>query len=543
MLPHQVPSHPSRDTCTYPNNNVLPANIPFIINMDMEEVRYWVYTQRAPCLLKYDCMNRNSINTYKKPISIYSIEEDQPSPIKKKRRLSLLDDGSASIEKHQNLYFEVSQVKNQQIVKSCKSDTSNIDFNIKNSPVQKRRRQSKQQKSSGTTLHKKNKVITSTPKPNVNLRRSRRQQSLNNKNLSHLDSSFEVLNNDTKLSNAFTEDNPHDKSNELEIFGAGDQNASKDIEKLIKRPIPNNHYEDLSDVSGFTANYIRSTKLHSSKTPIRSKNKRNFMKESHCSNLKNNTKTIICVNKSVNTGMPNTSALNCSTDSSQNVINLVTVKDNAKSTRVNKSSSLLKFMDSRNSRGDTLLEKYDTSNAHTTNLKKSFQSVDSGTSRYPKRNRNNSTKVTVPKTIKINNSTRNSLDKRRKTIKNCVQYKKSDLKENPEEIVISKTRSGKSIGLTIKQPENSVLVVSNSVDQSSSVVSMNVANPAHSGKLQNGSRTNKRTSPRNMGRVKIHGNNSTSLQRVSLRDKSGFAACFSDSDEGSEPLKQKKFFC
>ncbi|XP_059055508.1 uncharacterized protein LOC131849446 [Achroia grisella] len=523
------------------------SDIPFINNMD--EISYWIYTKRAPCLLKYDT-DKNSLNIYNKPISIHTIEDDVLTPKKNKRKLSLLDDGSISTEK-QNVYFDVSQIRNQPIAKSHKSEAhaSNIDFNIKNSPVQNKRKRIKMQKKSQTNLHKKNKVVTSTPKANVNLRRSlRRQGSLNNNNITRLDSSFEVLHcnlADDINHGAYSDEKHSSKPKKpLQILDEGDQsvNNKSDNEKLIKRPTPNDQFDDLSDVSGFTANYIRSTKMHANKAPrnLRSKTKWNLTKE-HSKNLKDK-KTIVCVNKSVNTGIPNTSALNCSTSSSQNVVNLVTVKSNKRTPKVNKSTSLLKFIDSRSGKANVVDGKVDTSNDHNPNLDASFQSLDSGTSRYPKRQRISYTNTTVPTSIKMNNSTKQSLDKRRNPDKYPLQHNdRSERKENPDETVVSKTRSGRSIGQTLRQHKNSVLVVSNSVDQSSSVASMNVAITGNSTRLQNGSKTKNRMSTRNMERVKSN-RNGTSLRRESLRDRSGFAACFSDSDD-SEPLKQKKYFC
>lgn len=547
------PANSLRDISTNPVVDVLYSDLPFINNMD--EISYWIYTKRAPCLLKYDTLNKNScMNNYKKPVSIHSIEGDIPSPKKKKRKLSLLDDGSVSTEK-KNIYFDVSRIGNQLAIKSHKSDTlaSNIDFNIKSSPIQTKKKKAKLQKPNRTTLYKKNKVITSTPKSNIALRRSVRrtaQGHLNNNNIRHLDSSFEVLHcdltDDIKSPHVFLEGKNHAPKKSLGVEDDRIVANKNHDEKFTKQPVPNDEFEDISDVSGFTANYIRSTKVHSTKTPrnLRSKSKWKLIKESPCDILKDNTKTIVCINKSANTGMPDTPALNCSTDSSQNVVNLVTVKNNKKTTKVDKSTSLLKFMDSKNSKANLSPEKLETSNDHITNLDTSFQSMDSGTSRYPRRVRNNSAHITVPKTINISNSTKNSLDKRRKTSKNTLQHKnKSDRKENPEETIVSKTRSGRSIGLALRQSKQSVLVVSNSVDRSSSVVSMNVAITGHSNRQQNGSKTKHGMSTRNADRVKTHVNNSRSLRRESLRDRSGFAACFSDSDDGSEPLREKKFFC
>lgn len=478
-----------------------------------------------------------------KPKSVPSAAEVPSPKKKKKRKLSLLEDESGSADKQQNVYFDTSQKQKQTVISSCKSDTlgSDLDFNIKNTSVQGKCKRLKA-KNNRTTLHKKNKVITSTPKV-THLRRSLRQaqQSLNN--ISQLNSSFEIFNN--SIMNGHKHSQVEQKSDKLkktqELLAGGDQSA--DIKKSTylnksKNEVQNGQFEDISDVSGFTANYIRSTKLQSTKTPrkLRCKSSRNLVKESRQSMQKDST-MVVCVNKSMNTsGMQNSAALNCSTES-ENVVNFVSKSTN-KPARVSKSTSLLKFMEAKtNKSGKEPVggnSKLDGSRTRVKgNLNVSFQ-TESTTSRYPIRYRNHRTPDAVEQNPDVN-----QVDKRRIISKNSSDFNNSDRKENPEAIAVSRTRSGRNIGLTLRHPENSVLVLSNSTEQVSSMVSMNVASPGP----EHGNKPKKKKRITRHLRSKKALEKQSSLQKDSLRDKSGFAACFSDSDDDSEPLKQRKFFC
>lgn len=508
---------------------------------NMDEISYWICTKQAPCLYNYDNVIKRQCEEAhcSKPKSVQSIILETPSPKKKKKRkLSLLDDESVSTGKQQNVYFETSQKKSQHpVLTSPKSDTlgSDIDFNIKNSSIQDKSKKAKLNKSN-RTLHKKNKIVTSTPKVTANLRRSLRKSKRSLNNNSQNNNSFELYNCDLVNGNNNTKYNS-DAEKPLvkvkkEILAGGDQSIEKQNcnNKTERTPI-NGQFDDLSDVSGFTANYIRSTKIHSAKRNLRNKGgNRNFIKESQAANKGDDGTLLVCVNKSVNTGLTTAPVLNCSTDSSQNnIVNLVTLKNNDKvSTRVSRSTSLLKFIDSKNNGSKNVcnnLEEKPTAS----NINVSFQSKNSVKSRYPKRYKNSSTEDILI------NSEKNTInaEKRRRVCKNSIN--KSDLKENPED-KISRTRSGKCIGLTVRQPENSVLVLSNSVEQLSSLASMNVATP--SVELRSRSRRRKCTNPQ-MDAVKKQDGE----RRDSVRDKSGFATCFSDSDEDNAPLKEKKFFC
>lgn len=521
-----------------------PPDHPFMSTMD--EISYWIYTKRAPCLMNYDNaikkQHEEAHCSKTKPKSVPSVAEVPSPKKKKKRKLSLLDDDSGSAEKQQNVYFDTSQNKKQTVMSSCKSDTlrSDIDFNIKIPSVQEKPKRSKPPKSSRTTLHKKNKVVTSTPKV-ARLRRSLRQaqQSLNNN--SQLNSSFEVFNpnitNGDQKHNVIEEKTPDKTKKSTELLAGGDQSTDNKknttINKLSKSKseLLNGQFEDLSDVSGFTANYIRSTKLQSTKTPrkLRCKNNRSLVKESRQSMQKDST-MVICVNKSVNTA-PKSAVHDCSTDS-VNVINLVT-KSTDKTVKLSKTTSLLKFMESTPGNDSVSNNRLEKTRKNRANLNVSFQSRSS-TSRYPKRHRNHST--TQDETEALSEDV-NQGDKKHKISKNCSEFNNSDRKENPEATPVSRTRSGRNIGLTIRHPENSVLVLSNSTEQVSSMVSMNVASPVGEPRERKKKRITRHV------RSKKVNDRHASLQRDALRDKSGFTACFSDSDDDSEPLKMRKFFC
>lgn len=536
LVPHCPPEQVSTD---------VKPDSPFMNNMD--EISYWVYTKRAPCLFHYDNDVKRQVEqahcSKTKQASVQSPCEEVPLPKKKKRKLKLLDDDSSS-EKQQNIYFETPQ--NQKPAQSsCKSDiASNVDFNIKNSPQNISKRMKLQRNCQ--TSQKKNKLVTSTPKV-TNLRRSLRKAQQNNNN-SQLNNSFDLFNASIVNGKGEIEEDIKQAPEQLSAVNQIDANKSDQNKCKIpdkKKNVLNGQFEDLSDVSGFTANYIRSTKIHSSKTPkkLRNRNSRSLIKDAK--NLSTEDKMVVCVNKSVN-AIPDT-VLNCSTDSSQNVINLVTVKDNDKSNKTNKSTSVLKFMDSKldkTNKGDKRGKG---------NLNVSFQSKSSGNSRYPKRHKNNVSNVEQScsnmnvSTTTLRYSTRQS------------KLNNSDRKENSEDKVTSRTRSGRKIGVKLDFAETGCSVLNNSSEQLSSSA-LNVASPLKRGRRPNNSSTRCLRSRRDKSgqlskdstsesdkKVQLQGKVKKSLdktfRRDSLRDKSGFAACFTDSDSDSEPLKQKKFFC
>lgn len=493
---------------------------------DMDEISYWIYTKRAPCLMNYD----NLIKKKSEAALLPPKEEPKPaielvSPRKRKnRKLSILDDDSESSRKGLNVYFEVSQNQSKPVLESCNSESmgSDIDFNIKNTSIQEKRKKRKVQKNNRTVVHKKNKVVTSTPKTTVNLRRSLRQAQLNSS--TQLNSTFMVLNSSTVNGGHHVDRSVETPKQEPLTNGdEADNKRNISVKNKTKTTLQNGQFEDLSDVSGFTANYIRSTKVQSSKTPrkIRCKNSRTLVKEPQES--PSDTNMMVCINKATNTGMPKANIINCSTDSSQNIINLVTVKNNNKSARLDKSTSLLKFMESTKSR-ETFTNKLN-KQKDKSNLNISFQSQSSSTSRYPKRNKQ------VNIVIDKNTAEDLTSPRKRRNTKNCLDFNNSDKKENPEDKIVSRTRSGRIPGLTVCQRENSVLVVSNSTDPVGSMLSINVAS-------SNLAERKKRQTRQVRSKKSIN----KSEQKDTLKDSSGFMACFSESDD-SEPLKQRKYFC
>ncbi|XP_045494932.1 pre-mRNA-splicing factor CWC22 homolog [Colias croceus] len=523
----QFPGVESTEACFKPS-----SSNPFMNNMD--EISYWVFTKRAPCLYDYDRLikkqNEEAQNSRQIRSYTFPTENEVPSPKRKKKNNKLLDEESDLSGKRQNIYFEMPQPPiSKAVVNNCKSVSpgSDTDFKIKITTKPKEKKP-KLQKNTKTNVNKRNKMVTSTPKvEHQNLRRSSRLNKQNINNNGQFDNSLEIL-NETVVNGLQKElsliENKEDVLNRHE-----DDTESKTKNQFLKKVAKNDRthngdYEDYSDVSGFTANYIRSTKLQS-KTPrkVRRKTGRNLMQASRQNVDPESSKIIMCVNKAVNVGAPNSGILNHSTDSSQNVINLVTVATEDKSNKVNQSTSLLKFVDSHCDK--------------TANVKKnsgkfindSFQSGSSAASRYPKR---------------MNSQNRNY----------TKQEKQNDRKENSHEKFVYRTRSRKRLIDDSCEQGNS------NEDSSNAVI--NVASPEQSKMKsvqcieQNGQLTElisetrqvKKNDlisdvPKCLGRVK------TSLDRTkqsskkdSFRDKSGFATCFSDSDSDGEPLKPRKFF-
>lgn len=503
---------------------------PFMNTMD--EISYWVHTKRAPCLMSYDNLikRQGAIAECSKPKSVPSVIDDVPSK-KKKRKLSLLDAESTSPEKRQNMYFEPSR-ENPQILYSSQSETikSDIDFNIKTSFVWDKPKRIRLQKSSKTVLHKKNKVITSTPNPKLTttVRRSLRKVQINDSRNGQLNSSIEDVNLSADKCNAkCTPSKSAQRTKRCSAKAKFTNLTAENGTKTKTEVLVNGTFEDSSDVSGFTANYIRSTKLLTVKSNrnLRSKGRRHA-KETQTSLKKDESKMLMCVNKSVNAATELPTHLNCSTDPSNNVVNLVSLKSRDKNLKVNKSTSILKFMDvtSKNNRTDSSKTKSKSDLVNT-----SFQS---STSRYPRRHGGHYS--VTESTPKYGPTGTKSSDKKWKSVKNACKFNDSDRKENPEESYVSKTRSGRNIRLALRQHENSVLVYSNSTEQESSVPNLNVACQSNRKKRKS---TLKCAVPgkKSMDRTESHG-------KDSVREASGFTACFTDSED-SEPLKPRKFFC
>ncbi|XP_013180754.1 PREDICTED: uncharacterized protein LOC106127224 [Papilio xuthus] len=543
--PDQKPVHLSMEPA-HENGywKLKPPDTPFMNNM--EEISYWVHTKRAPCLYTYDKTNNkpkeqahcSKYNSKSKAV------KEVPSPRKKnKRKLVLIDQDSVSTEKEQSAFYFTSDTPLQVAKNNVKasSNGSDEDFVVKKSSTVVKPKRMRLQKKSKMDFEKKNKMVTSTPKVTA-LRRSLRklQKSLND---NQLDSTIKVINKtlplEPLLASKISPDNqtpklPEDETKTIIHDVTMEEQPSNNVNEKSKVGVLNGKLEDDSDVSGFTANYIRSTKTQLTKTPrnMRSKLNRTFIKESQDSTQKQESKTVVCVNKSMNTGPQDSAILNYSTDSSQNVINLVTSKQNSKVTRVSRSTSLLKFMNPKQSENK---QSECNNDKEVSNVDDTAQS--NGTSRYPKRQRNCNAEVMSP--IKINNS-RSATDRRKRMCKKPSELTSSDRKENSEEEIVSRTRSGRKINQRSGQTDNSVLVLSNSTEQLSSLAAVNVAGPTETNLLDNSSKK-KRQSGRCAQLKKSAGENRQLLKRDS-RDKSGFTACFSDSDDDFES-KQRKFFC
>lgn len=503
-----------------------PADGPFI--NDMDEISYWIYTKRAPCLMNYDKLIRK--RSEEAQCSKTVMEELASPRKKKKRKLSMLDEDSVSTQKQQNVYFEVTPKQILPRLNTCKSESlgSHLDFNITSTTVGEKARL---QKKSTTRIYKKPKLVTSTPKPPVNLRRSLRRTKQSSSN-AHLNSSFEIFNSSV-ISNGHIKNNINQKpqvNKTTQMFAAGDGDQTAVAKRTVKNKskptaMLNGVFEDLSDVSGFTANYIRSTKVQSGKTlrKLRCKTGRNLVKESQQGStrkLQRSENIVVCINKSINTEVPNANIVNCSTDSSQNVMNLITTRSHDKSGKIDKSTSLLKFVNTKSKSKDDVLKHIESKPKSNSNLNISYQSQSSGASRYPKRYKNH-----MDTHKQVNTRTRAAN-------KNCLHYNNSDKKENPVEAAISRTRSGRNTSLMNPQQANSVLVMSNSTEQVSSLASMNVASPMATDRRKKTVRSKK-----------VNNKSDQSLRKNSMREKSGFTACFSDSDDDSVPLVQRKYFC
>ncbi|XP_023942273.2 uncharacterized protein LOC112048828 isoform X1 [Bicyclus anynana] len=552
-----------------PSSHLQPQDPPFMNNMD--EISYWIYTKRAPCLFNYDNILKKQVeqaqcSTAKPPSVKSKIEDESP---RKKRKLQLLDDDSVSTEKRQNVYFKAPQ-NQKPAIESRKSDMdgSDTDFNIKPSSAQKKSKKMKLQKNCQRTVCKKTKIATSTPK--ASLRRSLRTAQRN------LNCTFQIYN--ASIMNGKQDAQKAGDTNLLQNPPTNNRSKSKVTmpgKDTIKMEI-NGQFEDMSDVSGLTANYIRSTKMQSSKRPnkLRNQNNRNLSKQA---NQAEPNKVIACVNKSVNTGFPDTGAMNCSSDSSQNALKLVSMRTHSQPTGVTQSTSLIKLMEPNLEGNNTRnkITKQDSKN----NLHISFQSGSSGASRYPRRHKHNPTETPEPNcSTKINNNSRtkpcsSKYNMRKGTIN-------LNLKENSEERIISRPRSGqrRRLKTDVEETDNSVVQLKSSTDQVSSTPVVNVARLNMKSPKKNNttsrclrSRTKDKVerpckdsasegSNKKLGdgmncaleqsvqKSVRKGKKTVTKSRPSLRDssrnKSGFAACFSDSESDSEPLRlrQSKFF-
>ncbi|XP_063358512.1 uncharacterized protein LOC134648005 [Cydia amplana] len=501
------------------------SDSPFMNNMD--EITYWIVTKRAPCLAGYNNpLRRVQPQCSRAPFHSVSPEE-QGEPEKKKKKLVVLHDDSDTLDQI-NVHVEASpQLECEVISDESETLVSDVDFNIKKSSVQVKNKTTKtQKKSSRAALRKNNKVVTSTPKVTSNLRRSLRKLQSSVNNNSHLNSTLDIF--DTPNGN----DHPTVSKCQTGKFEENTKLINMSNKELnvntcaVSVPRPNNgvingQFDDLSDVSGFTANYIKSTKINS-KTPrkVRSKQSRNLTKESRHSGHKEERSLIVSINKA--TGDPKTNIMNCSTDSSQNIINLVTVDKKSSTKKFDKSTSLLKFMESK--KGQKLVNAKSESQNGVLNT--SFQSTSTTGSRYPKRHKNNSSDVLMVEISEKTEPAKLSLDKRA-AAKQSSRLESTDL--------VSRTRSGRSRHSKLTEP--AVYVRSDFPEQESTVATVNVANAVPS-EAKDSSKKKRPSSKCGVARKSV--NKTGQSNKDSFREKSGFAACFSDSDD-DKPLKPQKY--
>lgn len=505
----------------------LDTELPFMNEMD--EITYWIYTKRAPCLMSYDetARRRAAARRQTQPtvtaapaVSIHS-----SPPQNKKRKLSLLDDDSDSGKGHENIFFDSSQPPLQQQTGISSDKTSDVNFNIRKSSVREKNKKF-QKKRNNPTVHKKNKVVCSTPK-NETLRRSTRNSRKSLTESRGLNTSYELINvklngSNTKMSPPTCRQTISTQKKTTDNVDSSDQKTDQNInsrlgtEHVKTKTNVNGKFEDLSDVSGFTANYIRSTRIHSTKNGKKGKSNRSLLKESRQSLQKDPSKTVACINKSINTGLQNT-ALNYSTDSSQNCLNLVTTEKNGP-VKISKSTSLLKFMDSKQTKNrNSQIRNLDVSaDSSKIDLDVSRQSQLNGT-RYPRRCRASAAARLDASDWSPNN---------KYTSKTCPV-------ESPTARV-TRASSG-------RVPRASVLVLSASSERVSSALTVNVAGPTRD--TSETSRNKQNSTVKSKRRKKSMNKSEHSAGRDSLRNKSGFAACFSDSDDDDKPLKPQKFFC
>ncbi|CAK1540827.1 unnamed protein product [Leptosia nina] len=496
------PSFPSMYNCLLQSRRVQRysfhhpiARDPFMSNMD--EISYWVFTKRAPCLYDYDKLVKKQSGEAHSSRQIcgptYPLENEVPSTKKKKK--NVLDDDSIHSQNKQNVYFETPMINYKKAIINCKSISPgpNIEVNIQNTSTPKAKRP-RLQKNGRKTCAMRKKVVSSTPKvEQQNLRRSLRlQQSLNNS--APFDSSLEIL-NDSPVNGIKRQDSALIKqkgdNKRTDVF-------KKESSKSKDKNLLNGEFEDYSDVSGFTANYIRSTKLAKTPRKIRRRHNRNLVEESRQNVDPERSKVVMCVTKSVNTGEHASAVLNHSTDSSQNVINLITVSDKEKSKRVNQSTSMHKFVDSPGCKKNVK------KNVNGNFIHDSFQSGSSAASRYPKRGNRQ------------------------------IKPLSNERKENSPERIVYRTRSRKRL------TEELCDQITSNGESSKAII--NVGSPVLSGKVVDTLKDKESAILRKcVGRVK-KSLDRRHLKRDSLRDKSGFANLFSDSDSDVES-KSQKFFC
>lgn len=470
----------------------------------MEEILYWVKTKRAPCLYKYDFVNQknNDAHCSKNKCSINNVKNGSPKK-RKKRKLSIFDD-SESEQNQKNVYFEnTTHPVPQATVLSISKDSiiSETDLNIK--------------RAGNVKCSKIRKVDTQQIPSKLNQAKpeSGKKDYRTLDNIQNLDSSLEsgLFSGETKNKQSSVSKSVSKKSADKPAVGDSHKNKeSTKVEKKQSIEVLNPIFDDLSDVSGFTANYIRSTKQNSFSKKLDKTKKTNthLIKESQ-DNHKTVKKFTVCVDKSSNT----VDAKHTLNDTDPyNVLNLVSKEEKHVNgeVKLNKSTSLLKFLEPKTTSQEK--QKRPKRCSQKVDLDASFQSKSSGTSRYFTRS-------------KVSSSEDLSMFQHTSTpIKNSKR-KTQNTKSNNSKTSI--TRSLRSKTLNETKP---VLVLDN-VDRASSSGSVNVAQT-------------KRPSTRNSVKDKLRKSEQSNCKNNSVstlvRDKSGYTACFSDSDE--DLPKKLRFF-
>lgn len=518
---------------------------------NMEEIAYWVQTKRAPCLFKFDNANKKQNNEAQcskfKSVDMHTQSKEivAPSPKKKKKRkLSILDE-SDSEHKEENLFFEnTPRHIYKTVLSSCKdSIISESNLNVKKTSLQDKTKINKLQKNIRQNPQKKFKIMSSTPKVTVNNKRNVKS----NEKIRNLDSSLEsgLFSGETKNKQSSISKTISKKSGEK--FAAGDiiQNKSKP-ETIVNRNggvnVVNGIFDDISDVSGFTANYIRSTKKDRSKNSKCQSKKisRRLIKESQdTTERKHNSNFMVCVNKSVNTTHNTDDHLNCSTDS-YNVINLISMETSKpelnSDVRIDKSTSLLKFLDPNIKTPQKVNDNKKVNKNSKKVLDTSFQSKSSVTSRYFTRSKVSSMEdMSIFKIDQTSTSNKVSSTRRR-----AVQDKITMSNNNctMKESLTNFSTKSRGRRKTMDKSKNSVLVVNNLTEPISSSVSMNVADNVKTRKRWTKNDLKNHTTSKS----ELCSSNPKNKSGLSVaREKSGFAICFSDSDD-EKPSKEHKFF-
>lgn len=271
----------------------------------MDGIEYWIKTKRAPCLYKYDMVNNQLGDAHCSKIALSKNtppSRDINSVPKKKRKLSIFEE-SESEQCKKNIYFDdTPHVPQATVMSSCKdSIISNTELKDKKTKCKARR------------LRKR------SPKPVTRTTCKRNLRSISK--MQGLDSSLE--------SGLFSGDTKNKQSSISKSLSKKSVDKYPENTPIQKEKAANGLFDDISDVSGFTASYIRSTKKDTLRKLSKTKNNMQLIKESQDKSY---------VSKHVEIARD---PLQCSSDSS-NIINIVTVNNDQ--SMLEKDASLLKFL-------------------------------------------------------------------------------------------------------------------------------------------------------------------------------------------------------